>query len=85
MLENIFSPKNWKIFNEKLTKSAAKQDEIEDVVPGKPGSRLNIKAARQFSFRDLEGWRTLLGSAFSNEVEQIQALLANRIGMLKRR
>ena len=71
--------------NRELTQSATKQNEIEDVVSGKPGSWLNIKAAGQFPFRDLEGGRPLLGLAFSNEVEQIQALLSNHIGMLKTR
>ena len=54
-----------------LTKSATKQDEIEDVVPGKPRSRLYIEATGKFSLGNLEIGRTLLGFPSGNEVEQI--------------
>ena len=67
----------------RLTKSATKQDEIEDVVSGKPRSCLYIEATRKFSLGNLEIGRTLLSFPSGNEVEQIQALLTDRIGMLK--
>ena len=68
-----------------LTKSPAKQNEIENVIPGKPSPRLYIKATWQFPFWNLEVGRPLLGLASGDEVEQIQTFLADCVGMLKTR
>ncbi len=66
-----------------LTQLSAEGDEVEDVVPGEPGSGLDVAAARKFPVRNGKIRRLLTGLALRDPVQQLHRLLADCVGVLK--
>ena len=71
--------------NSKLTEDPAELDEVVDVVPGKPGSWLDVHSAREISLREAEIWWLLLGRPRRNQCQQLDGLCSHGIGVLKER
>ena len=74
-----------KLQKQYLTQFSTERDEVEDVVPGEPGSGLDVVTTRKFAIRNCKIRRLLPGLALRDPLHELDGLLPDCICVLKRK